>query len=72
MATDVVMDDMDIDFTMDEDPEIARLNAEAARINAVCNPYPSKTRITSNVGSTVRRGRRDEWRGGGEGRGRVR
>jgi hypothetical protein len=28
------MDDMDIDF--DVDPEIARLNAEAEAINAVC------------------------------------
>lgn len=36
-SADVAMDDMDIDFTMetDEDPEIARLQAEAAAINAV-------------------------------------
>lgn len=38
MATaDIAMEDMDIDFTMegDEDPEIARLQAEAAAINSV-------------------------------------
>lgn len=37
-TTDVAMEDMDIDFTMDgdEDPEIARLQAEAAAINSVC------------------------------------
>lgn len=37
MAADVAMEDMDIDFSMDgdEDPEIARLQAEAAAINAV-------------------------------------
>lgn len=40
MAADVVMDgDMDIDFSMDAevDPEIARLQAEAEAINAVCD-----------------------------------
>lgn len=37
MATDVVMDDMDIDMGMDNevDPEIARLQAAAAEIDAV-------------------------------------
>lgn len=37
-TTDLAMEDMDIDFTMegDEDPEIVRLQAEAAAINAVC------------------------------------
>ena len=33
MALDVTMDDMDID--MGEDPEIARLQAEAAALDAV-------------------------------------
>ena len=39
MATDVAMNDMDIDFSMDADmdPEVARLQAEADAINAVCN-----------------------------------
>lgn len=37
MATDVAMEDMDIDFDLgDEDPEIVRLREEAAAINAVC------------------------------------
>lgn len=37
MATDVAMNDMEIDFDMDAevDPEIARLQAEADAINAV-------------------------------------
>lgn len=37
MATDITMNDMDIDFDMDAeiDPEIARLQAEAEAINAV-------------------------------------
>lgn len=34
MATDM---DMDIDLTLDDDPELARLNAEAAAIEEVCN-----------------------------------
>ena len=39
MATDVDMDaDIEIDFNLeaDVDPEVARLQAEAAEINAVC------------------------------------
>ena len=45
MSADVAMDDMDIDFTMDEDPEIARLKADAARIEAVCTSMPAQDEL---------------------------
>lgn len=51
-STDVAMEDMDIDFTMDgdEDPVIAQLNAQAAAINNVCLPNRALSRMISNVG----------------------
>lgn len=56
-TTDVAMDDMEIDFTMDteEDPEIARLQAEAAAINAVCSHILLDQQVMSNIIPTARR-----------------